>query len=57
MPSGEDGETPEDPTGETFPTAEDDDPEGDFAAEEPPAPATDGAAGETVPASFNAPPE
>ena len=63
MPSGEDGETPEDPTGETFPMAEDDDPEEDFAAEEPPAPATDGdgaadgAAGETLPASFNAPPE
>ena len=61
MPSGEDGETPEDPAGEPFPMAEDDDPEGDFAAEEPsapaPAPATNGDGGETVPASFNAPPE
>ena len=57
MPSGENGETPEDPADDPLPMAEIDDPGEDFAAKEPRAPATDGEGGETFPASFHAPRE
>ena len=45
MPSGKNGETPEDPADDPLPMAEIDDPGEDFAAKEPRAPATDGEGG------------
>jgi len=45
MPSGENGETPENPADDPLPMAVIDDPGEDFAAEEPRGPATDGDGG------------